>query len=683
MTPDTPDDDRTVIRPLGGAAGASSGLAGFGSAAPAGTRPPNPTLAPVADERTLMPGEAAPLPAHADIGNGLPVGTRLAEFELTQYIAEGGFGIVYMAYDHSLQRRVALKEYMPSSLAARAAGSLVSVKSERHRETFEAGRKSFVNEARLLASFDHPSLLKVYRFWEANGTAYMVMPFLEGTTLKDRLRELGRPPDEAWLRDMLGPLTEALVVIHREQCFHRDIAPDNVMLLAGRTRALLMDFGASRRVIGDMTQALTVILKPGYAPVEQYAEIPGMKQGAWTDVYALAAVVYYAIIGKTPPPSVGRLLNDTYVPLAQAAAGRYSPGFLAAIDQALRVKPNERTPSIEHLRAALGLGAEAPAVAGAARGGGGGGGGGGIAGGGTRAASASAAPAGSTEQAGGSKTPLMVGGGVVAALVLALGAYFLLSPGSRPAPSTVASVPAANPPAGALPVPVSPTPATAPNGAAQVPVSGPATAPLTAPTAAPTVAPAAVTVAAPPPAAAPAAPAAPTGFDVGTEFDHITQAQTAGFTVQAKANKAQLRIGRDELSFTVQSERDGFLYVQGYSSDGSLLLLYPNATVGTQKVRKGQTLKLPQSPIIFETTEPAGPTLLLVLVSARERDFSVLQPRKEGTYRLLPTGADAQRIAAAQPPSRVPLQAGRVICPGNTACDDEYGAAVIRIETVR
>ena len=154
-------------------------------------------------------------------------------------------------------------------------------------------------------------------------------------------------------------------------------------------------------------------------------------------------------------------------------------------------------------------------------------------------------------------------------------------------------------------------------------------------------------------------------------------------TVQAKANKAQLRIGKDELSFTVQSERDGFLYVQGYSSDGSLLLLYPNATVGTQKVRKGQTLKLPQSPIIFETTEPVGPTLLLVLVSARERDFSVLQPRKEGTYRLLPTGADAQRIAAAQPPSRVPLQAGRVICPGNTACDDEYGAAVIRVETVR
>src|SRR5690606_15250650 len=119
--------------------------------------------------------------------------------------------------------RVALKEYMPSSLAARAGGSQVKVKSARHRGTFEAGLKSFINEARLLASFDHPSLVKVYRFWEANGTAYMVMPFLDGMTLKDVLRQMDGPPDEAWLRSVLGPLTEALLVIHAEQCYHRDI----------------------------------------------------------------------------------------------------------------------------------------------------------------------------------------------------------------------------------------------------------------------------------------------------------------------------------------------------------------------------------------------------------------------------------------------------------------------------
>jgi serine/threonine protein kinase len=265
----------------------------------------------------------------------LPIGTRLGEFELTKRIGEGGFGIVYQAWDHTLERRVALKEYLPSSIATRVGATRISARSDRHRETFDAGLKSFINEAKLLARFDHPSLVKVFRFWEANGTAYMVMPFYEGVTMRDTVRAMAQPPDEAWLLDLLGALTEALAVIHAEQCYHRDIAPDNVMLLAGSGRPLLLDFGAARRVIGDMTQALTVILKPGYAPVEQYAEVPGMKQGPWTDVYALAAVVYWSVTGKTPPPSVGRMLSDSWVPLAEAAAGHYSAPFLETIDRAL------------------------------------------------------------------------------------------------------------------------------------------------------------------------------------------------------------------------------------------------------------------------------------------------------------------------------------------------------------
>ena len=154
-----PDGDATVIRP----------------------RPPPPPPAP-----QRVPS--------AEGGNMLPVGFYLGEFEIVKVLGEGGFGIVYLADDHSLGRRVALKEYMPSSLAQRVGGTQVSVKSERHRETFEAGLKSFVNEARLLAQFDHPSLVKVYRFWEANGTAYMVMPFYEGITLKDELRRWARRP---------------------------------------------------------------------------------------------------------------------------------------------------------------------------------------------------------------------------------------------------------------------------------------------------------------------------------------------------------------------------------------------------------------------------------------------------------------------------------------------------------
>jgi hypothetical protein len=319
------------------------------------------------NERTVIP---APPKAGREFvvssstwGHTLPDGLRIAEFEITGLIGEGGFGIVYLAYDHSLQRRVALKEYMPSSLAARTSGGLtVAVKSLHHADAFKAGLRSFVNEARLLAQFDHPSLVKVHRFWEEHGTAYMVMPYYEGPTLKRVLAELGAPPDEAKIREWLTPLLDALAVIHRAQCYHRDIAPDNILLTA--SGPLLLDFGAARRVIGDMTHALTVVLKPGYAPIEQYGELPEMAQGPWTDLYALACVVYRAATGKTPMPSVERLLADRLQPLSGQAAGRYSPGFLRAIDTTLAVRPRDRPQSVAEFRAMLG---EAPAPRAAAR----------------------------------------------------------------------------------------------------------------------------------------------------------------------------------------------------------------------------------------------------------------------------------------------------------------------------
>ncbi|WP_290874146.1 serine/threonine-protein kinase, partial [Aquabacterium sp.] len=297
------------------------------------------------------PEPRAPLPPSAPSGSGnaLPVGHRLHEFEIEGLIGEGGFGIVYLARDTTLQRTVAIKEYMPAALASRGPDLAVSVRSERQRETFALGLRSFVNEARLLASFDHAALVKVYRFWEDHGTAYMVMPFYEGPTLKNWLRERGHAPDEAWLKALLAPLLDALATLHADAVYHRDIAPDNILLL-GADKPLLLDFGAARRVIGDATQALTVFLKPGYAPVEQYAEVPSMKQGPWTDVYALCAVLYAVIMGKAPPPSVGRMMKDDMVPLAEAAAGRYTAPFLAAIDAGLVVDPTQRIPDIPTLR---------------------------------------------------------------------------------------------------------------------------------------------------------------------------------------------------------------------------------------------------------------------------------------------------------------------------------------------
>ena len=314
--------------------------------------PPGPGAAPADEQRTVV--EAPPSP-----GAALPVGQALQEFVIEGLVGEGGFGIVYLARDTRLDRVVALKEYMPTNLAQRGGDRSVSVRSERYRETFVLGLRSFVNEAKLLASFDHPSLVKVYRFWEENGTAYMVMPFYEGPTLRQKLAEFGQPPDEAWLRALLAPLIDALELIHNDHCWHRDIAPDNILLLAPlktqtgpgpHLRPLLLDFGAARRVIGDVTHNLTVILKPGYAPLEQYAESAAMRQGPWTDVYALCAVLYCAVTGRAPVPSVSRVISDEMVSAVQAGAGRYSQAFLSAIDAGLAVRPDARPQTMAALR---------------------------------------------------------------------------------------------------------------------------------------------------------------------------------------------------------------------------------------------------------------------------------------------------------------------------------------------
>ena len=192
----------------------------------------------------------------------------------------------------------------------------------------------------------------------------MVMPFYEGPTLKTALAELGHVPSEAELRRWLEPLLDALTVMHAARCFHRDIAPDNILLTPGGP--LLLDFGAARRVIGDMTHALTVVLKPGFAPIEQYGDVASMAQGAWTDLYALACVVYYAITGRTPMSSVERLMDDRLEPIAVEARGRYSDAFLRAIDKALAVRPSERPQDEAQFRALLDAGRDKGTPGGAA-----------------------------------------------------------------------------------------------------------------------------------------------------------------------------------------------------------------------------------------------------------------------------------------------------------------------------
>ena len=295
---------------------------------------------------------AAPRPASM---HSLEQGTRLLEFELNDFLGEGGFSIVYRAWDHSLERIVALKEYMPGSLATRDQDTRVHVRSSALQPTFDAGLRSFVNESKLLASFDHPSLVKVYRFWEANGTAYMVMPFYEGLTLRDTVQAMSTPPSQEWILAVLAPLTDALGYIHARSCYHRDIAPDNILMLADSGRPLLLDFGAARRVITDLSQALTVIVKAGYAPIEQYAEVAEMTQGSWTDVHALAAVIYWMITGKKPQAAIARMLRDNFVPLAELRPPGYSIEFLSAVDRGLALLPQNRTRTIEAFAEDIGL----------------------------------------------------------------------------------------------------------------------------------------------------------------------------------------------------------------------------------------------------------------------------------------------------------------------------------------
>ncbi|WP_245254280.1 serine/threonine-protein kinase [Paraburkholderia sp. LEh10] len=672
----TSPDDKTVIVSQPGASA---------------TRPANVDTA-VAGNPAVMPSSAANVESH----HALAIGARVADFEIKGLIGEGGFGIVYLAYDTQLGRNVALKEYMPAALASRGANDEVTVRSGRHEETFRAGMKSFVNEARLLAQFDHPSLVKVYRFWEANGTAYMVMPYYEGLTLRDTLRTMSSPPDEAGLRALLGPLLSALGVMHAAQCFHRDIAPDNILLLKGSGRPLLLDFGAARRVIGDMTQALTVILKPGYAPVEQYAEVPSLKQGPWTDLYAVAAVVYFAILGKTPPPSVGRMMSDSYVPLAKQAVGRYTPAFLQAIDHALAVRPDERPQSVHVFAAELGLplgdqdDADAPSLA-MTRGNAG-----------VRDAGDSAPGLRGDSKAGGPKASVrsatdgapreanrrsisIAASAVVIAGLAALGGWLALRPAGTPSPSADARATVA--PNG-----------NAPNGIAASNGLAASSAPARAQSASVTAASAPLASAAPPPSTATSTanvnPAANTGataarqaatalppYSPDGELERIAALADPSIRVTAASRNTTARINKDRLQFTVSSNRAGYVYVFMVDPAGQYLMLFPNGLDKNNTINAGESLSLPRASWPMTAGAPAGPNHFLVLVSPARRDFSDGGLHRGTVFADFPEMA--QRTAAARRTGSYSPFAGQARCTAGAAdCKDTFGAATFTIDVI-
>ncbi len=285
--------------------------------------------------------------------NCLAPGVHIGEYRLLDVIGEGGFGIVYRARDISLDRIVAIKEYMPATLAGRKSSNEIHVRSQ-HRGAFDAGLRSFINEARLLAKFSHPALVHVYRFFEFNGTAYMVMRHYEGQTFRSFLGAQHNRMNQRMLSAIVSPILDVVEMLHAADCYHRDIAPDNVFL-QNSGMPVLLDFGAARRIIGDMTQALTMVLKPGFAPIEQYVDDGAMPQGAWTDIYQIGAMLYLAITGKPPATSVARMINDPVAPLTTTSYAGYSPQFLHGVHRALAVKPQDRPQTIAELKELLGI----------------------------------------------------------------------------------------------------------------------------------------------------------------------------------------------------------------------------------------------------------------------------------------------------------------------------------------
>ena len=291
--------------------------------------------------------------------HALPPGTRFEEYRLDAVLGAGGFGITYRAYDAHLDKFVAIKEYLPGEFATRTEASTVVPKSNTDAQDYHWGLTRFLDEARTLARFDHPHLNKVHRFFESNGTAYMVLEYIQGETLADRL---SREPqlEEEPLQRLLDEVLSGLAMVHEAGYVHRDIKPGNLMLREEDGSAVVLDFGAARQAVGQRSKPITSILTPGYAPVEQY-DGKVDRVGAWTDIYALGMVAYRCISGMGDselPDAVARMLahtkgGTTLLPAIEAGKGRYSPKLLEAVDWAMEVDEEARPQSVAAWRQAL------------------------------------------------------------------------------------------------------------------------------------------------------------------------------------------------------------------------------------------------------------------------------------------------------------------------------------------
>jgi serine/threonine protein kinase len=287
-----------------------------------------------------------------DPRSALPVNAILdGNYRIERVVGAGGFAVTYEAEDLQLGNKVAVKEYYPIDYGDRDATMGILPKSEVHTTTFEGGRLNFLEEARMLARLEHPSIVRALRVFEANSTAYMVMRFEDGQRFETWLTSLHRAPMQQELDAIIAPLLDALDLIHSAGILHRDIAPDNIIIRADGSPVLL-DFGAALGADAAAGRRLTGIVKAGYSPPEQYTSNCRL-QGPWSDFYALGGTLYRAITGRAPDEAMLRLDNDCMTTAAKAANGKYRPGFLRAVDACLEVKHSDRPQSGKMLRSLL------------------------------------------------------------------------------------------------------------------------------------------------------------------------------------------------------------------------------------------------------------------------------------------------------------------------------------------
>jgi formylglycine-generating enzyme required for sulfatase activity/serine/threonine protein kinase len=266
--------------------------------------------------------------------HALQPGYMLNEYQIEKKLGEGGFGITYLATDTHLDMRVAIKEYLPSDFAMRQSDVTIAPKSPALKEGFDWGLNAFIDEAKTIAQFDAPNIVKIHRFFKANGTAYIVMEYCDAGSLNMRI--MATPLSEDATRALLVELIKGLQVVHGNHIFHRDIKPDNIMFRKNGT-PVLIDFGAARQSIGGQTRTVTSMVTPGFAPPEQYSQ--NTKFGPWTDIYALAAVAFACLKGHKPSDAVQRMVDDDYQPLCH---GAQVSGFLRGIDWGLQLSANQR-----------------------------------------------------------------------------------------------------------------------------------------------------------------------------------------------------------------------------------------------------------------------------------------------------------------------------------------------------